>query len=84
MSIVDESLGADCAGLGVDVEVGVGGAGNAGLSVPDGLVEGALGALSGPGVDEGSGLGAGAGSSCSVVGRSLGAGDAFGILLIPE
>lgn len=67
MSIVDETLGADSAGLGVDVEVGVGGASNTGLSVPDGLVKGAFGALSGLGVDEGSGLGAGAVSGRSIV-----------------
>ena len=38
---VDESFGADCAGFGVDVVVGGGGAGDALVTVPDGQLVGA-------------------------------------------
>lgn len=67
-SVVGQSLGADGAGLGVNVEVGSSGAGNAGLSVPDGLVVGALRALAGLGINEGKVLGANAGSTAGIVG----------------
>ena len=42
--IVGKSFRANGAGLGVDVEVGCSWAGNTGLSVPDGLIKGALSA----------------------------------------
>jgi hypothetical protein len=58
--VVDKAFRADGAGLGVDIVVGSLGAGDAGLTVPNGLIEGALDAFSSLGVDERSSLGASA------------------------
>jgi hypothetical protein len=53
--VVIKTFGADGAGLGVDVEVGSLGAGNASPAIPDGLIVGAFGAEAGSGVNIGSG-----------------------------